>query len=155
MKRKLLLTAIAATLLAGAGGLVLAQDAASPSAAPAARGMQGGHDWHSMHGMMHGHGKGMRHGMHGHRHGGPAAAVIGDLRQISRLYVMEGKAGDLPAFYNGVLAKTQNPMVRNYVYHNLARVQMRPADTQAAIATLRKNLDENLTRLNAEKPHKR
>ncbi|MDA3914672.1 hypothetical protein [Oleiagrimonas sp.] len=155
MKRKFLLTAIAATLIAGSGSFVFAQDAskpAPPSPSAAQQGMHGHPDWNKMHGM---HGMDHGRGMHGHRHGGSAAAVIADLHQISRLYVMQGKARELPGFYKGVLARTQDPMVRNYIYHSLARAQMMPKNPDAAIATLRTSLDENLTRLNAEKPHKR
>lgn len=153
MQRKLLLSTLAAVLIAG-GGMALAQTAPStPAPAPQATpmpmhgtgamrqhpGMRGG-----MHGGMHG---GMRHRMG--RHHGPAGAVIGDLRQMSRLYIMDGKIRQLEQLYKDVLGKTQNPMVRTYVSRKLARLQARPRDTGAALATLRRSLDENLKRLNA------
>lgn len=154
MQRKLLLSALAATLIA-AGGLALAQNAPStPAPAPSAQSapmpmrgagrMQMMGARHGMYGGMHG---GMYHRMG--RHHGPVAAVIDDLRQIARLYIMDGKVRQLEGLYKDVLGKTQNPMVRNYVYRALARLQARPRDTGAAVATLRKSLDENLTRLNA------
>lgn len=163
MKRTFLLTAIAATLLAGSGSLVLAQEAGKttvPEAMPSAQAMPGHPQGHlmGMTGMHHGEharGEGMHHGMHGRHHGGPAAAVIQDLHQIARLYIMEGKARELPGFYKGVLARTRDPMVRNDIYRSLARAQMMPRDPEAAIATLRTRLDENLARLDAESPAKR
>jgi len=144
MQRKLLLSLLAASLIAATGGLALAQDAAPAApggqsqAMPMARqnAMHGGWDHGNMHRRM-------------GRHGGPVGAVIGDLRQISRLYMMQGKPEQLEGLYKDVLAKTQNPMVRNYAYDALARLQARPRNTSAAIATLRKSLDENLDRLNA------
>jgi len=57
---------------------------------------------------------------------------------------MSGRAKELPALYNEVLAKSQNPMVRDYAYRHLARAQMQPQNVDAAIATMRKSLDESL-----------
>lgn len=71
--------------------------------------------------------------------------VIGDLRELEDLYVQAGRAKELPALYDSVLARSQDPRVRTYVYHQLARAQMAPANADQAIATLRKSLDENLT----------
>lgn len=71
--------------------------------------------------------------------------VIGDLRELEDLYVQAGRAKELPALYDSVLARSQDPRVRTYVYHQLARTQMAPANADQAIATLRKSLDENLT----------
>ena len=58
--------------------------------------------------------------------------------------MVSGRSKELPALYNDVLAKSQNPMVRDYVYRHLARAQMQPQNPDAAIATMRKSLDENL-----------
>ena len=143
MSRTFLLSTLAATLIA-AGGLALAQTPAptpAPSRAQAAP--MAGH--HAMQGAWGQRGMHRRMG----RHGGPAGAVIGDLRQLSRLYIMQGRPDQLEGLYKDVLARTQNPMVRNVAYRALARLQARPRDTGAAIATLRKSLDENLDRLNA------
>jgi len=142
MQRKLLLSVLAACLIAATGGLALAQHAA-PGATQAPAPAMARHD--AMHGM------GNHHGMHGHMgyRGGPVGAVIGDLRQLSRLYMMQGKPEQLEGLYKDVLAKTRNPMVRNFAYAALARLQARPRDTSAAIATLKKSLDENLQRLDA------
>jgi hypothetical protein len=89
---------------------------------------------------------------HGHHHGDgnlAARAAIHDLREIKRLYLEAGHANQLPALYQDVLSKTQNPFVRNYAYQQLARTELRPADPEKAIATLRTSLNENLTQLNA------
>ncbi|HEX7111110.1 MAG TPA: hypothetical protein VF216_01605 [Mizugakiibacter sp.] len=78
----------------------------------------------------------------------PARAAIGDLHRIERLYLIDGRAKDLPALYKDVLAKTQNPVVRNYAYRHLAHAQLKPANVDQAIATLKQSLDEDLARLN-------
>lgn len=153
MQRKTLLASAASLLLAGSAAFAYAQDAAPQApAAPAARsaqpappppGPKWGHDGDRD------HGRGGRGGDHGgwgrHGHGGMEnAGVIGDLRSLERLYVTTGRQKELPALYNEVLAKSQNPMVRDYAYRHLARAQMQPQNVDAAIATLRKSLDENL-----------
>ncbi|PTR28631.1 hypothetical protein C8J98_108213 [Luteibacter sp. OK325] len=156
MQRKTLIASAASLLLAGSTAFAFAQDAApqSPSA-PAARsaqagasagqGQKWGHDgqWgrdgHQGRGGDHGRGEWAGHGR-GKEQGG----VIGDLHSLERLYVLTGRSKELPALYNEVLAKSQNPRVRDYAYRHLARVQMQPANVDTAISTLRKSLDENL-----------
>jgi hypothetical protein len=143
MQRKTLLAF--AMLVAGSAPFVMAQDAA-PGAPPASaqktrppappkdpsagdhgpRGSRGGPDFG---------GPGFR---------APGSAVISDLHALERLYMRTGRAKELPALYNDVLAKSQDPAVRTYVYHHLARAQMAPSNPDQAIATLRKSLDENL-----------
>lgn len=156
MQRKTLLASAASLFLAGSAAFAYAQDAAPKApAAPTARtaqaggpqrgpGPQGpeGPKWG--HGGDRDHGRG-EHGGWGHGHGGPEdGGVIGDLRSLERLYVTTGRQKELPALYNDVLAKSQNPRVRDYAYRHLARAQMQPQNVDAAIATLRKSLDENL-----------
>ncbi len=98
-----------------------------------------------------GHAGGWKHGGHHHGKGHiEARAAIHDLREIKHLYLEAGRANQLPALYQDVLSKTQDPFVRNYTYQQLARVELRPADPDKAIATLRTSLNENLTRLNAQ-----
>ena len=82
-----------------------------------------------------------------HRMGmmGWESPVIGDLRELEDLYTQSGRAKELPALYNSVLARSQDPRVRTYVYHQLARAQAAPTNVDQSIATLRKSLDENLT----------
>ena len=152
MQRKTLIASAASILLAGSTAFAFAQDAVpqSPSA-PAARsaqagapagGQKWGHDGHDGHGGwggQHGRGEWAKHGR-GKEQGG----VIGDLHSLERLYVLTGRSKELPALYNEVLAKSQNPRVRDYAYRHLARAQMQPANVDAAISTLRKSLDENL-----------
>jgi hypothetical protein len=91
---------------------------------------------------------------HGHHHGGmghlAARAAIHDLREIKHLYLETGRANQLPALYQDVLSKTQDPFVRNYAYQQLARAELRPADPDKAIATLRTSLNENLQHLNVQ-----
>ena len=152
MQRKTLLASAASILLAGSAAFAYAQDAAPPApTAPAAANAQpapakGGPKW--------GHGgPGGEHGPRGdrdrgdwghHGRGREEGGVIGDLRSLERIYVMTGRSKELPALYNEVLAKSQNPRVRDYAYSHLARAQMQPSNPDAAIATLRKSLDESL-----------
>ncbi|MDF4002740.1 hypothetical protein P3W33_04900 [Luteibacter sp. PPL552] len=139
MQRKTLIASVASLLVAGSAAFAFAQDAAptppAPAAAPHApqgpRPAGGPAD----HGHWGHHGRGQMMGRNG---------VIGDLRSLERLYVMSGRQKELPALYNEVLAKSQNPMVRDYAYRHLARAQMQPQNTDAAIATMRKSLDESL-----------
>ncbi|CAM5315538.1 hypothetical protein RLIN73S_02068 [Rhodanobacter lindaniclasticus] len=85
------------------------------------------------------------HGMAGHRMHHQRSGVIGDLRAMERLYQQAGRGKEMTAVYNDVLAKSQDPQVRDYVYQRLARLQAQPANVDlVAIATLRKGLDENL-----------
>jgi hypothetical protein len=145
MKRHALLAALALSI-AAAGAC--AQDAppppsgqSAPKALPAGKGApprprdMGGPGMHRPDG----DGPMRRMGMMGFD-----SPVIGDLRELEHLYIQSGRAKELPALYDSVLARSQDPRVRTYVYHQLARAQMAPANTDQAIATLRKSLDENL-----------
>lgn len=148
MYRKTLLATALAVLMAGSASFVMAQNA--PAATPsgtttsqstAAKNSTAHHgDRHSQR-MSHDgkRGHGMSRGFDGRRGG-----VIGDLRALERLYMQAGRSKDLAPLYNDVLSKSQNPQVRDYVYHRLARLQAQPANVDQAIATLRKGLDENL-----------
>jgi hypothetical protein len=153
MNRKSLLAGLAGLLIAGGGSYAVAQNAPAANPAPVTSAQTAAKAGMPMHRMrMHhrgDHRHGMRHGMRGHRFG-PGGAVIADLHRIERLYMQSGKSNQLPTLYNDVLARTKNQRVRNYVYARLARVQARPANTDAAITTLRKSLDENLARLDRQ-----
>lgn len=83
---------------------------------------------------------------------GPGFAVISDLEQLRRLYAMSGHQGEIIAVYHDVLNKTQDPMLRHYVYDSLAREQLKPANPDQAIATLRTSLSEDLAAAN-KAPH--
>ncbi|MGH8377625.1 MAG: hypothetical protein ACRER7_01615 [Gammaproteobacteria bacterium] len=90
-------------------------------------------------------------GMHQNWRGlrsGPVGAAIADLDGMRRLYLLQGKRQDLADLYRYVLSKTQNPVLRNYAYRHLARAELKVTNADQALATLRQNLDENLTRLN-------
>ena len=50
--------------------------------------------------------------------------MIGDLRELEKLYMMSGRSKDMTAVYNDVLASSQDPRVRDYVYQQLARLQV-------------------------------
>ena len=141
MQRKTLLVSTLAVLMAGSTAFAIAQDApASPPPAGnhAMPGMQA-HAMNVQHGDRHGDG-GMRHQGSGGERGG----VIGDLRVLEHLYVRAGRSKELPALYNDVLTKSQDPRVRDYVYRQMARAQMQPVNIDAAITTMRKGLDESL-----------
>lgn len=87
---------------------------------------------------------------------GPEWGVLQTLNELQRLYVESGRAGELPALYNEVLGKTRNPRLRQALYQRLAQAQLRPTHVDAAIATLRKSLNESLAdeaRMAAEHPH--
>lgn len=141
MQRKTLLASTLALLIAGTAALAMAQDAApnAPAPAPKAGPMMGK-------GPQPGRGDdGFRGGpSFGPGFGGQESPVIEDLRSLEHLYMASGRTKELPALYNEVLSKSQDPRVRTYVYHQLARAQAAPANPDQAIATLRKSLDENL-----------
>lgn len=140
MQRKTLLASTLALLLAGSASLAMAQNDGPmpppPSAgAPHGPGMKGPGGDHGDH-----HGPGGPGDMHGPEDMG----VISDLHDLEHLYIMSGRAKELPALYNEVLSKSQDPRVRDFAYHQLARAQAQPTNVDASIATLRKSLDENL-----------
>lgn len=77
----------------------------------------------------------------------PGMAVILNLRAIERVYRHDGRAKDLPAFYREQLARTQDPLVRNFVNYRLARLELREDDARGALEALNRNLEENYRRL--------
>lgn len=87
--------------------------------------------------------RGWRGGMRG-----PAFAAIADLRSMQRLYLLQGQRKQVTDLYRYVLGKTRDPVLRNYAYRQLARSQLQISNADAAIATLRQNLEENLAQLN-------
>lgn len=133
MHRQTLLVSTLAVLMAGSAAPSMAQQAPPPPpTTPAMQAMHGSRGDR--------HGPAMWHrGSHDLRGG-----VIDDLRGLDRLYMMAGRSRDMAAVYNEVLAKSQDPRVRDYAYRQLARLQARPTNVDQAIATLRKGLDENL-----------
>lgn len=139
MHRKTLLASALAVLMAGSASFVMAQSTPPPASTSTHATM--GKDMRAA--RQHDHGD-RGHDMHrrgfGHRDGG----VIGDLHALEKLYMQAGRGKELASLYSDVLAKSQNPHVRDYVYRRLARLQAQPANVDQAIATLRKGLDESL-----------
>ena len=135
MHRKTLLASALAVLIAGSTSFVMAQNTpAPPSPTPSA---MAGKDMRTHHGDR-------DHGMRMHRFDRQRNGVIGDLHGLERLYMQAGRSKEMASVYNDVLARSQDPRVRDYVYKRLARLQAQPANVDQAIATLRKGLDENL-----------
>ncbi|MFP3568145.1 hypothetical protein [Paraburkholderia sp. SIMBA_030] len=124
-------SAALAAVLTVAASAALAQEAPPPPAADHGRGEPHRGDALPPHGPM-----------------GPGFAVVNDLEQLRRLYAMTGREGDIVAVYHEVLNKTQDPMLRHYVYDSLAREQLKPANPDQAIATLRTSLTEDLATAN-------
>ena len=87
----------------------------------------------------------MRHRMHRmFMERGPGSGALSDLHALEHLYRKAGREKELAGIYNEVLSKSQDPHLRTYAYHRLARLQAEPANVDQAIATLRKSLSENL-----------
>jgi hypothetical protein len=155
MYRTRLLSSLLALAFVASAPFAIAQDAPdnAPNPAQAAAGPGATGPGHRMD-MSRAHRGDREHGdrEHGRRgHGmdrlglrGPHSGAAADLHALERLYRDAGRSRELPALYNDVLAKTQDPMLRTYVYHRLARLQMQPANVDQAAATLRKSLEENL-----------
>jgi hypothetical protein len=137
------LLALAFATTAGAVGIAVAQPAAAPTAtgpaAPHAAGWRGG----AMPGARGGRAARLAAAV---RHD-PGMAVILNLRAIERVYRHDGRAKDLPAFYREQLARTQDPLVRNFVNYRLARLELREDDARGALDALTRNLEENYRRL--------
>lgn len=143
MKRALAIPAFGSVALAL--GLVVASAAEPPahgmSSPPAAQSWMH-HPGHEG-GMRPGMRPGMRHGMHGLMMG-PRGAAIRDMLALEQLYRAQGHVEAVATLYRDVLARSQDPLLRNFAYARLARAEMTPRDTGAAIQTLRQALDENL-----------
>jgi hypothetical protein len=139
MKKAIFRTALAA-VLGVAATAAFAQEASPPAAEMHGEPQRG--DGARPHGAM--------GPMMGARH--PSFAVVNDLEQLRRLYAMSGHPGDIVAVYHDVLSKTQDPMLRHYIYDSLAREQLKPTNPEQAIATLRTSLAEDLAAAN-KAPH--
>jgi len=131
--KKGLLTAALAALLTAAAASAIAQDAPPPPSAE-------------------GHGRMPPHGDAFLPPHDPGFAVVNDLEQLRRLYAMTGREGEIIAVYHDVLNQTQDPMLRHFVYDSLAREQLKPANPDQAIATLRTSLAEDIAAANRA-PH--
>jgi len=67
--------------------------------------------------------------------------------QLERLYILDGRAKDVPALYQDLLTRTQNAQLRSFAYARIAKQQARPANPTQVIATVKQALDENLSRV--------
>ena len=144
MTARILIAPALALLLASP--LAVSQDAPPATPAPQAHTLPApahaamGDSMPRMH-MEHRMGEGMRRMRMEH---GPGMGAMADLHSLERLYRQAGREKDLAGIYNEVLAKSQDPHLRTYAYHRLARLQAQPANLDQAIATLRKSFSENL-----------
>ena len=77
----------------------------------------------------------------------PVFQTVRNLHELERLYLIDGRAQEIPALYRDVLARTENPAVRQFAYQRIARYDLKPGDVDKSIATLRQSLDESLKRL--------
>ena len=77
----------------------------------------------------------------------PVFAVKRNLIQLERLYILDGRAKDVPALYQDLLTRTQNAQLRSFAYARIAKQQARPANPTQVIATVKQALDENLSRV--------
>jgi predicted negative regulator of RcsB-dependent stress response len=140
MHRTTLPAVTLAALLAGATSFAMAQNSPPPASVANAGAV-------AAHTMSRSHAGAMARPLHNQWSQGAnrgRSGVISDLRSQERQYMEAGPTKDMTAVYNDLQARSQDPRVRNYVYHRLARLQARPANVDQAIATLRKSLDENL-----------
>lgn len=138
MKRTLAIPALGG--LALALGLVVAGAAEPP--APGMASPPPAQSWmhHPDHGGMR---PGMRHAMHGPMMS-PRGAAIRDMLALEHLYRAQGHIDAVATLYRDVLARSRDPLLRNFAYARLARAELAPRNTGAAILTLRQALDENL-----------
>lgn len=81
----------------------------------------------------------------GHR--GPGFAAVRTIEEIAHLYRVGGHPENVLPFYRETLTQTRDPMLRHHLREAIAREELKPADTTAAIATLRAQLSEDLAAL--------
>lgn len=139
------LGALALTMLIASAGAQAATDTPPPPPA------QAGHQ-----DMPHG---GPRPGMQGgpegmgpHGPGPMGFAVMRHVEEIAELYHDGGHPEMVLPFYRDVLAQTKDPMVRARIRDAIVEEQLKPADTSAAILTLRDQLRDDLAALDAHRP---
>ncbi len=80
-------------------------------------------------------------------HGGPGFAAVRTIEEIAHLYRIGGHPENVLPFYRETLTQTRDPMLRHHLREAIAREELKPADTTAAIATLRAQLSEDLAAL--------
>ncbi|MBK9657533.1 MAG: hypothetical protein IPO66_19690 [Rhodanobacteraceae bacterium] len=78
----------------------------------------------------------------------PALAAIRQMRLMERIYLRQNQPEQAQRMYRDVLARTQDPMIRNVVTARLARLAVwQPRNLDGALVELKRGLDENLARL--------
>ncbi|WP_374627610.1 hypothetical protein [Pandoraea sp.] len=77
----------------------------------------------------------------------PAFATVRTIEEIAHLYRLGGHSEKVLPFYRETLSKTRDPMLRHHLRDAIARETLKPADTTAAIETLRAQLSEDLAAL--------
>ena len=80
---------------------------------------------------------------------GPGFAAVHTIEQIAHLYRVGGHPENVLPFLRETLSQTRDPMLRHHLREAIAREELKPADTTAAIATLRAQLSEDLAALPA------
>ncbi|VVE54691.1 hypothetical protein PAQ31011_04961 [Pandoraea aquatica] len=80
-------------------------------------------------------------------HGGPGFAAARTIEEIAHLYRIGGHPENVLPFYRETLTQTRDPMLRHHLREAIAREELKPSDTTAAIATLRAQLSEDLAAL--------
>ncbi len=80
--------------------------------------------------------------------GDPARAAMAQLRWIERIYLRQNQPQAAQTLYRDVLERTQDPALRNFANVRLARLAAwQPRNLDAALAELKRGLDENLAQL--------
>ncbi|VVE53198.1 hypothetical protein [Pandoraea terrigena] len=81
-----------------------------------------------------------------------AFAAIHTIEEIAHWYRVGGHPENVLPFYRETLSQTRDPMLRHHLRDAIAREELKPADTTAAIATLRAQLNEDLAALPSPSP---
>ncbi|MGC7406488.1 hypothetical protein ACPWR0_20270 [Pandoraea pneumonica] len=84
-----------------------------------------------------------------HGPAGPAFAAMRTIDEIAHLYRIGGHPGNVLPFYRETLSQTRDPLLRHHLREAIAREELKPSDTNAAITTLRAQLSEDLAALPA------
>ncbi|WP_150600837.1 hypothetical protein [Pandoraea fibrosis] len=79
--------------------------------------------------------------------GGPGFAAVRTIEEIAHLYRVGGHPENVLPFYRETLSQTRDPILRHHLREAIAREELKPADTSAAISTLRAQLSEDLAAL--------
>ncbi|VVE83413.1 hypothetical protein [Pandoraea sputorum] len=80
-------------------------------------------------------------------HSVPGFAAVRTIEEIAHLYRVGGHPENVLPFYRETLTQTRDPMLRHHLRQAIAREELKPADTTAAIVTLRAQLSEDLAAL--------